>query len=222
MNRWVKLGVFLAFVATSMSLISNVYAAENNSVSNQKTVDMGTTAIELPDGGFLFGPGVFRGKDSQGHKFTVDPKTTSYKVTTVEIAKADQEVRDKKESTNNPLVESKIFLPTGDTSLSPTSAPVLQANLELQPNQGYYGTMNGSGWRYARYWFYPSENSGKYLRWESHGDSGMILNLWETPSSGSVISDGQVRYLSGPTIGIPLTFASYNPAQYSYFYVGNW
>ncbi|MBZ6003940.1 hypothetical protein KII95_07925 [Leuconostoc gelidum subsp. aenigmaticum] len=221
-----KTKLWLVAISTSivMGLTTNVFAAaKGNPTDTNKIMKGSDTAIELPDGGFLFGPGKFEGKNERGNKFVIDPKTTTYKVTTVENALRDQKSKFFKTNNSNPLLQSKIALPIGDISLSPTSKPVIQSSIALNANQSYSGTMNGSGWRYARYWFYPANNTGgPYLRWAAHGDSGVVIDAWSSPSTSTVINDGQVKYLAGPFITNVTSFASYNPARYSYYYVGNW
>lgn len=221
----VKKVLWLFIMSTSVGVVltTDVFAAAKGNPNDTNTVMKKTdTAIELPDGGFLSGPGKFEGKDEHGTKFVIDPQTTTYKVTTVENALREQKSKSSEINNLNPLLQSKIALPIGEASVSPTSKPVIQSSIELKANQSYSGTMNGSGWRYARYWFYPASNTGgPYLRWEAHGDSGVVLDAWSSPSTSTIINDGQVKYLAGPFITNVTSFASYNPARYSYYYVGN-
>lgn len=210
--------------ATILAIFSHasVSAAEYGGDDNTKAISSSTTAIELPVGDFLVGSGTFEGKDGSGHKFVIDPKTTSYKVTTVKEAQQyqlDQVVK----SNGKNLFQSRISLPVGEPSPSPTSKPALQSMMILKANQGYSGGMQGKDSCYARYWFSPADNTGgPYLRWESHGDSGLIIDLWSVDSTSRVINNGQVIYLAGPNISNVLSFKSYSPAKYSYYYVGNW
>lgn len=222
-NKKISWLFIVSLISVGAGLTTNVFAAAKGNTNNTNSMirEM-DTAIELPDGGFLSGPGKFEGKDEHGTKFVIDPQTTTYKVTTVKDALRNQ--KSKSLTTNNldPLLQSKIALPIGEAALSPTSKPVIQSSIKLKANQAYSETMNGSGWRYARYWFYPADNTGgQYLRWESHGDSGVVLDAWSSPSTGFILNDSVPRYLAGPYITNVMTFASYNPARYSYYYVVN-
>lgn len=216
--------IFAITASITMGLTSHVSAAskDNSSSINQK-INETDTAIELPGGGFLIGQGEFKGKDAQGNQFIIDPETTSYKVTTVKEAQKDQKNELLKTNTKNPLLESKVYLPTGDPSASPITKPATQSVITLNANQGYSGTMSGNKWRYAKYWFSPADNTGgPYLRWESHGDSGLVITPWSGEGQGTVINDGQAKYIAGPYITNQTSFSSHSPVKYSYYYVGNW
>ncbi|MCT4403852.1 hypothetical protein EFT43_02705 [Leuconostoc falkenbergense] len=214
-----KILLALATVTTLSIFTHASVSAAANGGNNSDAISSSTTAIELPGGDFLVGSGTFEGKDGTGHKFVIDPKTTSYKVTTVKEAQQNQRKQALKSG-----IQVFASLPNGDPSPSPTSKPVTQSIITLKANQSFSGTMQGgSGWRYARYWFSPADNTGgPYLRWESHGDSGLVNNPWSVAATSTVVNNGQAVYVAGPYITNLTSFQSYNPAKYSYYYVGNW
>ena len=145
-----KILLILATATTLSILLHGSVSAAANRGDNNNAISSSTTAIELPGGDFLIGSGTFEGKDGTGHKFVIDPKTTPYKVTTVKEAQQDQQDQVVK-SNSKSLFQSRISLPVGDPSPSPTSKPSLQSMMILKANQGYSATMQGNNWRYARY-----------------------------------------------------------------------
>ncbi|MEX0379774.1 hypothetical protein AB3K25_10030 [Leuconostoc sp. MS02] len=212
---------YLSENQVSASNTTSIFHKNVNTMDNAMSDSV--TAIELPDGGFLFGPGVFEAENNAGAKVFIDPKTTSYKVTTVGQAKKDEGITNKTGVLkNSTLTTSFIALPTGG-SVSRTS--VSSTNYTLYANQGYSEAMQGPAWRYAKYLFKPSSGTGDLLQWRTYEDSGLVGAAPEVASHQAyALYPGQSVWAKAKTASGALagtTFASMSPRDGSYYYVLN-
>jgi hypothetical protein len=222
-----KLGLSLVAVSLGVSLMSTNVSYASTSDFQTRTdkianpISDSLPAVELPDGGFLFGPGTFESEDDKGNVTIIDPKNTDLKVTTVGQAKRDEGIVDN----SSPLGKSFstfVALPSPGTS----RGSVATQNYTLKANQAYSEGMQGTGWRYARYLFKPAAGTGDYLQWRDYKDSGLIENADNVRIHvGYALYPGQSIWatahnrVTGALIGT--TFSSINPIPGSYYYVIN-
>ncbi|MCC7669562.1 MAG: hypothetical protein ABF754_05370 [Leuconostoc pseudomesenteroides] len=220
-----RLGLLLGAVTCGVSLIStNVsYASTSNFQTRVNKIDNPISdslpAVELPDGGFLFGPGTFKSEDGKGNVSIIDPNDTDLKVTTVGQAKKDEGIVNN--SQLGELFSTFVALPSPGTS----RGSVATQNYTLKANQGYSEGMQGTGWRYAKYLFKPAAGTGDYLQWRDYGDSGIVERAENVKvHNGYALYPGQSIWAtahtgSGALLGT--TFSSINPIPGSYYYVLN-
>lgn len=232
-SKHLKISLSFLIIASGFLLeTTNVHAAAYKEPSaihpSTAQVSASEKAIELPGGGFLFGSGTFDGRDASGKRFTLDPATTKYKVTTVGQARED----DKKVSSSQTTAQNNLF---GTSRIAVSSGGVLSRTTTsnyfygLKDGQGYSEEMGGTGWRFAKYVFYSNSNSGPYLLWTASRDTGIVGNVPEANQTwiynspkGIRLSAGSSQYFnSGYDYNSMKTFYSYNPAASSYYEVVN-
>ena len=235
-NIWKKI-LFVVVCSTLVFLYSKgqVSAAEysgntgngTSTISNVPTsnkLDKSDPAVQLPDGGYLMGEGKFTIIESNGEKTIIDPKNTSYRVTTT-----GQALEDLKNQSVNPTGQhnagtSRIMLPNNNT---PSRTKIATAGYTLGNNQAYSESLIGNGWRFASHIFRPASGTGGYLKWTSIGDSGRVMDLDDNSHfefqhwvMGLVLNNGVPRMFQGK-INYWATFYSYSPLPGSYYLVIN-
>ncbi|MDR0921120.1 MAG: hypothetical protein LBM95_01925 [Lactobacillales bacterium] len=86
---------------------------------------------------------------------------------------------------------------------------------------------SGRGWRYAESYYRPATGTGKFLRWETIKDSGIVGDREDANKTyrtgigyGYKIYPGHPQSVTG--INNTLTYYTYNPIKGSYYSVANY
>ena len=235
-NIWKKIIFIMVFFAIILLYSKRqVSAAEYSGATENGTstivnaptpnkLDTSDPAVQIPGGGYLMGEGEFTIVDSNGEETTIDPKNTSYKVTTTGQALKDLQKQSINNSEKNSKVTSRIMLPNNNTS---SRTKIATSKITLKNNQGYSESLIGNGWRFASHIFSPSSGTGGYLKWTSIGDSGRVMDLDDNSHfefqhwvMGTVLNNGVPRMFQGK-IDYWATYYSYSPLPGSYYYVIN-
>ncbi|MGB2511033.1 hypothetical protein [Leuconostoc suionicum] len=230
--------ILLSVVGSAVSLfslITHVSAAEySGTMENEKNaiaetptpnkLDNFDPAVKMPDGGYLMGEGNFTIIESDGTKKIIDPKTTTYQVTTTGQALKDVEKKSENTLSKNNKIVSRVMLPNNNT---PSRSKIATSKVILGNNQSYSEALVGNGWRFASYIFQPSSGTGGYLKWTSIRDSGRVMDLDDNAHfenqgwiMGSVLNNGVPIMFQGK-INYWATYYSYSPTPGSYYYVIN-
>lgn len=206
-----------ALVLTPLSVNAAEYhePTENDYVdlvdSMFQGMDENELVLEMPEGGYLSGPGVCVDTD-----ITTGEVIAEYNVQTdpnaITVKEAKAEILDTFENgkmtrgVNPPASNTLRTLAYGDIY---TSSP-----------------FSGSGWRFSGMQFKASSGSGDYLKWSSYIDGGRVGNYNEayaTKNSGTLqgtaINAGQSIWNSEGSLG--QIYYTYNPVAGTYYQVGN-
>lgn len=202
-----KLMILVVFTSMGILFSQNAYAAEfreptqvEDNVEKEEwidglfqDIDPSDKVIVLPDGGWLHGEATVTYEDAKGESVVELNSETDKNAVTVEVVK---------EVLTDKLEKGELTTNNNNPMLRGASVPKAEYTLKMMAS--YESNIFAvDGWLFSGYRFSPAANTGAYLRWVSHGDSGMVGRSTDAAStlngrlSGRLLNANTYTYVEG-------------------------